>query len=86
MLYFHQTEDVSSLTDVSTAPEVAHISLDFRSLRTSLSLERSSERWGVWEGEKQKIRSQIMDPSWLPMFCWRRLSSSLLSLCSAIFL
>lgn len=39
--------------------------------RTSLGLERSSERRTVWDWWKQKAQSQIVVPNWQPMFCLR---------------
>lgn len=50
--------------------------------RSSISLERVSEKRSVWVWWKQTTWSQIVGPSWQPIFCWRQ-PSRLLSLCSA---
>lgn len=52
--------------------------------RTSLGL---GQLWGkeCLGTAKQRPQSQIVDPSWRPVFCWRQFFS-LLSLCPAFFL
>lgn len=44
--------------------------------RTSLTMEKGSEKWGFWEQWKQMTPSQIVDPDWWPVFCLIQLFSS----------